>query len=75
LRRAANADTGRGGGRAPPDPTERFALMLERLSTDPLWADEYDEFVHNVSFAKPDEAISFSAALEAVQRLVKMHST
>lgn len=31
-------DRRRGGGRAPAEPTERFALMLERLGTDPLWA-------------------------------------
>jgi hypothetical protein len=70
LLKAATADTGRGGGQAPTDPTNRFALMLERLSTDRLWADEYEEFVHNVSFAQPDEAISFVTALEAVKRLV-----
>jgi hypothetical protein len=62
-------DTGRGGGKAPAHPGERFASMLERLGNDPLWSDEYDEFVHNVSFAGPNEVISFAAALEAAKGL------
>ena len=43
--------------------------MLQLLSHDPIWSHEYDEFVHNVSFAGPDEVISFAAALEAAKRL------
>jgi hypothetical protein len=35
------------------------------------WADEYAEFVRNVSFAAKVEMIAFAAALEAVRRLVK----
>jgi hypothetical protein len=66
---SAQADTGRGGGDAPREPVERLALMLERLAIDPLWANEYDRFVHDKSFAKPDEVISFAMALEAVRRL------
>ena len=46
--------------------------MLYRLSTDKLWADEYAEFVRNVSFAGKDETIVFAAALEAVRRLVNV---
>ena len=74
LRDAAAADTGRGGGQAPEDPGERFAAMLERLRTDKLWADEYDEFVRNVSFARTDEAITFDAALAATHRLVAVYT-
>jgi hypothetical protein len=70
LSQAANADTGRGGGRAPTNVAERFALMLERLTTDAMWQDEYEEFVHNVSFAKSHELISFSSALAATTRLI-----
>jgi hypothetical protein len=70
LSKAANADTGRGGGRAPTNVAERFALMLERLTTDVIWQDEYEELVHNVSFAKADELISFSSALAAAGRLI-----
>lgn len=66
---AANADTGRGGGKAPQAPAERFALMFERLTVDPLWADEYDKFVHDKSFAKADERISFEVALKGTRRL------
>jgi len=69
LRAAADADTGRGGGRAPGDVRERFRRMLERLGTDPLWAGEYDQFVQNVSFAAADELIPFDDALEAARRL------
>ena len=70
LLKAADADTGRGGGGAPADPAERFALMLKRLTTDNLWADEYEEFVHSVSFTNTDEMISFSNALAATSRLL-----
>jgi Nucleotidyl transferase AbiEii toxin, Type IV TA system len=70
VQKAATADTGRGGGQAPKDPAQRLARMLERLTTDRLWADEYEEFVHSVSFAKADEIITFSSALESVRRLV-----
>ena len=74
LRDAVAADTGRGGGQVPADSGERFAVMLERLRTDRLWADEYDEFVRNVSFARMDEIITFNAALEAASRLVNKHA-
>lgn len=64
---AITVDTGRGGGQAPVAPTERLTIMFNRLSTDKFWADEYAEFVRNLSFATLDEAISFTAALEAVR--------
>ncbi len=72
LAKAMIADTGRGGGQAPREPAERFAGMLDRLTTDRLWAEEYAEFVRNVSFAGADEKITFPAALEAVRRLVNV---
>jgi hypothetical protein len=49
--------------------------MLERLATDPLWANEYDKFVHDKSFAKPEEVISFASALAATARLIAETST
>ena len=67
----AKADTARGGGQAPAEVRERFALMLEKLTADPLWSREYDEFVHSVSFAKADEIITFPLAMESVRRLVE----
>ena len=70
LLEAARTDTGRGGGLAPKEPAERFALMLERLAGDPLWADEYAQFVNDKSFAKADEVISFAAAVQATKRLI-----
>lgn len=71
LLEAAQYDTGRGGGKAPTKPAERFALMLERLLTDPLWAEEYNQFVHDKSFGKPDEVISFGNAIASTRRLVE----
>jgi len=75
LAAAMIADTGRGGGQAPRDPAERLVVMLDRLTKDELWADEYAEFVRNVSFAGKDETIAFAAALEAVRRLVPSRTT
>lgn len=69
LTQAIMRDGARGRGRVPAEPAKRFALMLERLDTDPLWAEEYEEFVHNVSFAAPDELIAFATALATVRRL------
>jgi hypothetical protein len=66
---AAAADEGRGGAQAV-DPKTMFAEMLRRLETDPLWAREYEEFVRQVSFAGPGEAIDFAHALAACIRLV-----
>jgi hypothetical protein len=67
---AATADTGRGGGRSPEAPDERFARMLEQLTDDPQWAGEYREFVRQVSFAGPGATPDFAAALAACSRLV-----
>jgi Nucleotidyl transferase AbiEii toxin, Type IV TA system len=66
---AMTADTGRGGGQAPANPAERCAIMFDRLATDKLWAEEYAEFVRNVSFAGSGEEITFEIALEAARRL------
>jgi hypothetical protein len=69
---AVAADAGRGGGAtAPSDLAMRFAAMIERLRSDRLWAVEYDDFVRQVSFAQPDERISFAQALAAVVALVE----
>jgi hypothetical protein len=70
VQQAALADTGRRGGRAPTPAAERFAMMLDRLQREKFWADEYDEFVRQVSFARPDEVIGFANALAATKRLV-----
>ena len=56
-------------------PALLFAGMLERLSTDPLWAVEYEQFVNLTSFARPDEQISFGDALAAVRELVALFQT
>lgn len=72
VKQAAMADTGRGGGTAPTTPRERFAVMLDRLRTDALWSTEYDEFVRHVSFARPNEQITFVEALAATARLMEV---
>jgi predicted nucleotidyltransferase component of viral defense system len=70
---AAMADVGRGGERAVAgDPAAMFAEMLRRLETDPLWAREYEDFVRQVSFAGPGEAIDFAHARAACSRLVSL---
>jgi hypothetical protein len=67
---AAADDAGRGGGTAPANLADRFAAMLNILETDKLWTQEYDSYVHQVSFARQDEIIAFGPALDAVARLV-----
>jgi predicted nucleotidyltransferase component of viral defense system len=70
VRQAAVVDTGRRGGRALAAVAERFAMMLDRLQRETFWADEYGEFVREVSFARPEDTIGFDAALAAGRRLV-----
>jgi hypothetical protein len=68
---AAAADVGRGGQRAAlADPAAMFADMLGRFEADGLWAQEYQDFVREVSFAGPGEAIDFVDVLAARTRLV-----
>ena len=59
-----------GEAAVPSDPTALFAGMFERLSTDRLWAGEYEDFVRQVSFADRGELIGFDAALAALRDLV-----
>lgn len=51
-------------------PAELFSAMLERISSDRLWAKEYEEFVDAVSFAAPGDRIGFTTALAALRELV-----
>ncbi len=71
VRQIAKKDAGRGGGGAPLEPTERFDVMLDLLQKDKGWAQEYEEFVLQVSFAGPEERISFMDALAATRRMVQ----
>lgn len=70
VRDIAQKDTGRGGGAAPEEPAERLAVMLELLHNDKEWAGEYETFVLQVSFARPEERITFAEAFAATRRLV-----
>jgi hypothetical protein len=76
VRKAMSDDEGRGGGAtASLDPVALFVGMLERLGTDPVWATEYQDYVHQVSFAAPGELMGFDQALAAVQDLVALFGT
>lgn len=44
--------------------------MLPKIMDDPLWRQEYDQFVGAVSYGSEDERISFDQAIEACRRLV-----
>jgi hypothetical protein len=68
----SDADTGRGGGTAPAAPEARLAAMLEQLNSDKLWIAEYDDLVRQVSFARPNEQITFADALDAAGRLASV---
>ncbi len=68
--KTAEDDTGRGGEGVPSNPKERFAIMLDLLHNDKLWASEYERYVLQVSFAKDDERISFAEAFAATRGLV-----
>lgn len=70
LHAKAIVDSSRGDVLA--EPSARFATMLKILSSDPLWGQEYDNFVRQVSFAS--KVISFDDALKALTRLVGKYS-
>ena len=63
-------DADRGGMTTSLDSAARFATMLDCLSNDKLWASEYETYVLQVSFAGPEERISFSQAVEAARHLI-----
>ncbi len=44
--------------------------MLDRLRRESFWADDYDAYVQQVSFAAPHETITFVSAMESVERLI-----
>lgn len=70
VEQIAAADAGRGGRVAPADPAKRFAAMLERLTGDKLWRQEYETYVDQVSFAPEVERVGFDAAIDACQRIL-----
>lgn len=45
--------------------------MLPAIAGDPLWRDEYDRFVSDLSYARGAEAIDFERAIAACEGLVK----
>jgi nucleotidyltransferase AbiEii toxin of type IV toxin-antitoxin system len=70
VHKAMSDDAGRGGeATASLDPVALFAGMLERFATDPVWAVEYRDYVHQVSFAAPGELIGFNRALGALREI------
>lgn len=68
--KAVETDADRGGGIAPIATTDRFARMLERLHQEKFWSEDYDIYVRGVSFARPDERITFDQALVIVEKLI-----
>lgn len=70
------ADSIRGNGAVSHlPPLERLAAMLEKLSSDPLYRDDYDIFVRGLTFAGVEEVPDFAAATEALRRLTTMVAT
>ena len=64
------ADAGRGGEvTSRLNPAERLSAMLEKLSADADYADEYTRFVGGMAFAGESEIPSFPAAVQALTRL------
>lgn len=71
VRQIAAKDAERGGGGAPLELAERFTTMLDLLQNDESWEAEYATFVLPVSFAGPEERISFGEAFAAIRRLTE----
>jgi len=58
-----------GGGVADLAPKQRLAAMLEKLSADPIYVEEYERFVRGMAFAGDADVPHFDAAVSAVARL------
>lgn len=71
VQKAVQADTGRGGSEVPANPDERIAIMLNRLQRESFWAEDYDAYVRQVSYAKLGEKISFPTALDMLRVLIQ----
>jgi hypothetical protein len=69
LREIIALDTTRGSPGRPTDMNDLLAVMLNQL-TKPHWLEHYETFIHGMSYATEDKAISFDQALAACQRLV-----
>ena len=67
---AIAADVGRGGVTAGTDPAALIAEMMRRLERDPLWEQEYEDFVRAVSFARARESINYAGAIDAARRVI-----
>jgi len=72
VQQIAIADSERGDDNVPNDPDQRVTRMLELLTTDAEWERDYTEFVQNVSFASPEETISYAKGLDALRKLCTM---
>lgn len=57
-------------GRRDTDGVTLLRAMLPALESDPLWRNEYEEYVRNVSFGRDDGRISFDQAIAACGELV-----
>ncbi len=53
------------------DVTTVLRAMVPTITSDPLWREEYDRFVAQVSYGRADEVIDFDTAVAACQRLVE----
>lgn len=74
VQQAHSDDRGRGGqvDVALPDAATE---ALNKLKTDPIYQEEYGQFVDAMSYAPDDERIGFKSALAAFSRLVSQINT
>jgi len=74
--KAMSEDRGRAGTAVTSTkPDALFTGMLERLTTDALWAREYKDYVQQVSYAEIGQVIGFDQALAAAKELVALIPT
>jgi len=67
AKKSAESDTGRGG--APANGRDRLTMMFDRLKKEKFWAEDYEWYVRQVSFARPGEIMTYADALNALEAL------
>lgn len=71
VREIFRDDAGRGAPGRPSTPYTLLSAFLARLEADPLWKQEYTNFIHEVGYGPGDELIRFEDAQSALERYAR----
>lgn len=67
VRDVMRGDAGRGKTDRPNEPHVLLPMLLAAMEADPLWQQEYDDFVHEVTYGPDSEIVRFGDALSSLR--------